>query len=578
MPYLAMLKAATSVADVAILLGVRTSVLTYVLYSKVAPAKFSTFQIAKKSGGTRTIEAPNPMLKGVQRRLSDLLQDCDEEIRETYGRHDGGARPDKVLHGFVRRRSIITNAHEHRRQRLVFNLDLDDFFPSINFGRVRGFFIRDRNFLLQPAVATVIAQIACAGNHLPQGSPCSPVIANLIGHVLDVHLVRLAATNGCRYTRYADDLTFSTNKRAFPATIALQLVGKEHQWAVGATLAHLIKRCGFRVNSNKTRMQYRASRQEVTGLVVNDKVNVPSNYRHAVRAMVHRVFMTGGFEIEKPSKSPVGVNSAKVPGTLPALHGMLSFVDSIDVYNRKLAPRAGATALSSKELTYRRFLLFKDFYVAPAPVLVCEGKTDNVYLTHAIRRLAKLFPKLASVDAAGKVTLNVRRYRYADRSTGRILGIGGGDGDLRKLLLTYRDALGRFKAPGLTDPIIVLIDNDSAAQRTLETIKQLIGSKPDRTAPFIHVLANMYVVLSPLLPGATFSTIEDLFDASTRATKLNGRSFSPSNTYSANQYGKADFAYKVVQPNADTIDFSGFEPLLRTFTLVIEDHSKRGAP
>ena len=578
MPYLAMLQAANTVADVANLLGYQTSVLTYILYSKVAPAKFQTFQIPKKSGGTRTIEAPNPILKGLQRRLSEVLQDCDEEIRETYGRHDGGARPDKVTHGFVRRRSIITNAHQHRRQKLVFNLDLDDFFPSINFGRVRGFFIRDKNFSLQPAVATVLAQIACAGNHLPQGSPCSPAIANLIGHVLDVHLVRLASMNGCRYTRYADDLTFSTNKRAFPAPIAVRLDGEAHRWAVGATLAHLIKRCGFRVNSGKTRMQYRASRQEVTGLVVNEKVNVPSDYRRAVRAMVHRLFMTGSFDVGRTAKAASGVNAGKAPGTLQMLHGMLAFIDSIDVYNRKLASQEGAAELSSKELTYRRFLLFKDFYVAPAPVLVCEGKTDNVYLTHAIRRLAELVPKLASISTAGKVTLDVRRYRYADRSTGRILGIGGGDGDLRKLLPTYRDALKRFKAPGLTSPIIVLIDNDGAAKRMLDTIKQLNGSVPDRTAPFIHVLANLYVVLTPLPPGATSSTIEDLFDAPTRAIKLNGRSFNPSNNRSPTEYGKADFAYQVVQPNADAIDFRGFEPLLQKLSLVVEAHSKQGAP
>jgi RNA-directed DNA polymerase len=541
MPYLANLQAAKTVNDVAALLGFRVSALTYVLYSKSAPPKFRTFQIAKRSGGTRTIEAPNPQLKRIQRRLADLLQECDAEIKQKYGRHDEGPRPDRVTHGFVRRRSIVTNAYQHRRRRLVFNLDLDNFFPSINFGRVRGFFLRDNNFLLQSAVATILAQIACSGNHLPQGSPCSPVIANLIGHILDVHLVRLAGRSGCRYTRYADDLTFSTNKREFPPNIAVQVPGTEHHWRTGAELFHLVRKSGFHVNAGKTRMQYRTSRQEVTGLVVNRKVNIPSDYRHVVRAMVHRLFVTDSFDIEKTVATASGVTTTRTVGTPAMLHGMLGFIDSIDLYNRKLHPNIESTALSSKEQAYRRFLLFKDFYAATRPVLVCEGKTDTVYLTHAIRSLAAYFPRLATVAAAGKVTLNIRRYRYAGRSTGRILGLNGGHGDLQRLLQAYREALPRFKAPGLTNAVIVLIDNDSAATAMLSTIKQLTGVAPNRALPFIHVFANLYVVLTPLPAGAATSMIEDFFDAATRSIKIGGRSFALSNGYStASHYGKAD--------------------------------------
>lgn len=581
MPYLASLKASSSVSDVAKLLGFKTSALTYILYSRAAPAKFRTFQIAKKSGGTRTIEAPNPMLKIVQRRLSEVLQDCEEEIKKGYGRHDGGPRPDNITHGFVRRRSIVTNARRHRRRKLVFNLDLDDFFPSINFGRVRGLFIRDKNFLLQPAVATVLAQIACAGNHLPQGSPCSPVIANLIGHILDVHLVRLADRNRCRYTRYADDLTFSTNKRTFPPNIAIRVDGNQHQWAIGAELAHLIKMCGFRVNPRKTRMQCRASRQEVTGLVVNDKVNVRSDYRRAARAMVHRLLTTGSFQVDAAVATPAGIALAKTTGTMETLHGMLGFIDSIGLTTRSPRRNNRSAALSSSELTYRRFLLFKDFYAAPRPVLVCEGKTDVVYLTHAIRSLAAAFPRLATVSAAGKITLSVRRYRYADRSTGRVLGLGGGHGDLQNLLIAYRDELTRFKAPGPTNAVIVLIDNDSAAKPVLSTVKAITGIQPTTGAAFIHVIANLYVVLTPLVSGAT-STIEDFFDTATRARTLDGRSFNPANkTSTGSQYGKADFAYKIVQPNAGTINFGGFYPLLQNMSLAIDDYAsrvQRGAP
>jgi RNA-directed DNA polymerase len=577
MARLADLQATKTIGDVARLLDIKPSILTYILYSKFARPKFRTFSIPKASGGTRVIEAPNGPLKLLQRRLADLLQDCDQEVRERYGRHDGGPHPDKVTHGFVRRRSIVTNAYQHRRRRFVFNIDLDDFFPSINFGRVRGYFIRDKNFALEPAVATVLAQIACSGNHLPQGSPCSPVIANLITHILDVHLVRLADRNGCQYTRYADDLTFSTNKKEFPRSIAVRLNDDSHQWSAGAELARLIDKCGFKVNAKKTRMQYRESRQSVTGLVVNEKVNVANDYRRTVRAMVHRLLKTGSFDVKGPST--VSVPKSTKAGTLRMLHGMLGFIDSIEAHSQKQQPKSHRPTLTSTEKTYRRFLLFKDFYAAAEPMVVCEGKTDTVYLTHAIRSLGKFFPRLASVDASGKVTLKIRRYRYALSSTGRILGLGGGTGDLKNLLLAYRDALSRFEAKATRNAVIVLIDNDSGADSVLAMAREINGRTALRTDQFTHVIENLYVVPTPLLPGAKTSAVEDYFDTTTRSTKLNGKSFSSSNHYSpSSHYGKADFAYQVVQRHAKTIDFRGFYHLLHNISLAIEDYAVRAKP
>src|SRR5262249_7352449 len=158
-------------------------------------------------------------------------------------------RKDKIAHGFKRARSIITNARQHRNRRYVFNIDLQNFFPSINFGRVRGYFMRDANFALHKDVATAIAQIACDENALPQGSPCSPVISNLVAHVLDIHLMRLASTVGCTYSRYADDLTFSTNKKIFPPQIAEPSKTTPHIWLPGAELQRLIRHCGFQINA-----------------------------------------------------------------------------------------------------------------------------------------------------------------------------------------------------------------------------------------------------------------------------------------------------------------------------------------
>ena len=204
------LKAATTLTDLARLLNYKPKGLSYILYKVPKPSMYHSFTIPKASGGVRQIDAPKQHLKLLQSRLADLLSDCLVEL-EKHEPHRS-----KVSHGFHRGRSIITNAVPHSRRRYVLNLDLYDFFGAINFGRVRGLLIKGAAFQLDPAVATVIAQIACYDNRLPQGSPCSPVISNLVARIMDVRLARLAKTHRCTYTRYADDLTFSTNQRAFP--------------------------------------------------------------------------------------------------------------------------------------------------------------------------------------------------------------------------------------------------------------------------------------------------------------------------------------------------------------------------
>jgi hypothetical protein len=581
MSQLSELKSAIDLGDVASLLGYKPASLSYILYIKSQQSKYKTFDIRKRAGGTRQICAPVNDLKMLQRRLADLLQNCVDEINQANNRSDRDEHPDQIAHGFKRKRSIITNAHRHRNRRYVFNVDIEDFFGSINFGRVRGYFIADKNFQLQPKVATVLAQIACFQNALPQGSPCSPIISNLIGHIVDIHLVKLAARVGCTYTRYADDLTFSTNNPTFPKQIAIQLSGNDHCWEVGSELSHLVKKCGFVLNPKKTRMQYRDSRQEVTGLVVNRKINVRSEYRHTVRAMVHRLFTTGSFDFEYRAE---GANGALVVhknnGRPSQLHGMLGFIDGVDLYNRKVNPSKKEPQLTSKELIYRRFLIFKELYTAPAPVVLCEGKTDNVYITHAIRSLAPLYPKLADIDGKGKIVIKLRRFKYTGTSTGRILGIHGGSGDLKKFIPNYKKEISRFKAPGMQWPIIILVDNDSGADSVLNTIKDTTGTKPDRYAAYAQIDKNLYLVMTPIVGDAKSSKIEDCFSDEIKSTVLGGKTFDSNNEFNTETcYGKADFAYKVVRPNADRIDFTGFKPVLDRLVDVIDAHENgRNAP
>ena len=239
-------------SDFAKLLGYQSAGLSFILYRIPANAKYTEFPTPKKGGGDRLIRAPVEPLKLLQQRLSALLQDCFSDITaaRSYGR--------SLSHGFRWLHSIVTNAMNHKNRRFVFNVDLKDFFPSINFGRVRGFFIKSKDFELDPKITTIIAQVACYDNELPQGSPLSPVISSLIGHVLDTRLVRIAKKHGCAYSRYADDLTFSTRAKVFPLAIGQK--DALERWLPGASLNDVISRSGFEINLSKASMQYQTSR------------------------------------------------------------------------------------------------------------------------------------------------------------------------------------------------------------------------------------------------------------------------------------------------------------------------------
>lgn len=567
------LKEAISLRQVASLLGVKPGMLSFLLYKKPKAGLYKKFEIPKRHGGKREILAPESELKLLQHRLSNLLQECQREINASHG-HAEDEKHLGVAHGFKRHHTIMTNGRAHVARRYVFNVDLHDFFGSINFGRVRGFLIKDNSFSLHKDVATVIAQIACFDNKLPQGSPCSPVISNLIGHSLDIHLARLAASTGATYTRYADDLTFSTNKPKFPSQIAVQV--NEHKWEPGRDLKRIVARNGFGFNPDKTRMQYRDSRQEVTGLTVNRKVNVPATYRYTVRAMADSLFNTGEFlfiykKLDEHGK--LVIKQSK--GQRKQLLGMLSYIDQVDRYNKKLREDNGLQAIATEGriALFRRFLYFDTFYAPNEPIVVCEGKTDNVYLKCAIKSLAAAYPRLAAPGISPK--LKVKFFKYSERRTSEITELTGGVGGICKLLKNYHEDLNtKFKAPAPRHPVIVLIDNDCGAYKIYEAIAGITKKpKPAGMGDFIHVTGNLYVVPTPLGPGKVKTCIEDFFNAATLATPLNGKTFCRDKDIDdAKHYGKAAFALNVIAKNANKIDFSNFKGILDRVVKVIEDY------
>lgn len=265
--------------DLATLLEVKPAYLNYVLHMLPIEGRYTTFEIAKKKRGEiRVIYNPIPPLKIIQRKLLQVLECVYEPRCSAYGfiKHD--TSNDGI------KRNIVSNAAIHKGQRHVLNIDLENFFPSIHFGRVRGLFIKPP-YNLPYKVAQVIAQICCYDGGLPQGAPTSPILSNMICNKLDSQLQRLAQHHRCYYTRYADDITFSTSLRYFPPEIAYAEDGVIH---LGSELIQIIcENNKFSINSNKIRLRDTRSRQEVTGLTVNKFPNVNRKYIRQIRAMMH---------------------------------------------------------------------------------------------------------------------------------------------------------------------------------------------------------------------------------------------------------------------------------------------------
>lgn len=548
------LKKTKSLSDLAKLLGFTPKGLSYVIHQIPDAKKYRVFDIPKKTGGTRTIKAPVDQLSLLQSRLAELLTDCVEELIKDNPRYWAAS------HGFRKSRTIVSNANAHRKRRYVFNVDLADFFGTINFGRVRGYFIKDNSFGLDPAVATVIAQIVCHENALPQGSPCSPVISNLVANILDARLMRLAKASGCTFTRYADDLTFSTNKTIFPSEIAKELAGAE--WEVGKQLQDLIERSGYTLNIAKTRMSLRQSRQTVTGLVVNEKPNISQDYYRCVRAMCHSVFTTGSWyrPVQAAGAVPVPTTS------LRPVEGMLShiyFVKARRDRSHQMNKDAGFISPKTPTKLYKEFLFYKDFVASPLPMIVTEGISDITYIKCAIRSLAAKFPLLASVKGSN-VTPEVAFLNPTGTSRS-VLNLGHGASGQGNLVEQYASSLKCYRHLPLTSPVIILCDNDDGPKEVFSKAQKKSGVPISLTTtnPFYHLGQNLYLVKVPegVPPGKR--DIEDLFPAAWLGQLVDGKPFDKKKAHGDHTaYGKVIFAEKVVRPNAAKIDFTAFEELL----------------
>ena len=311
---------------------------------------YTHFTINKRNGSARQIWAPIPRLKFVQRWiLHEILNNLT-----THG----------AAHGFVRGKSIVTNAAVHSNSEILIKLDIKDFFPSVNWRRVKGVF---RYAGYHEQIATLLAllcteaprqiveqngatyYVALADRSLPQGAPTSPALTNIICLNLDRRLTGLADKLGLRYSRYADDLTFSLpvnnaaqEPKASKKYTAVNKVknapedktNSEHNQMIGQLLGSvhkILREEGFSLNNDKTSVIRMGNQQSVTGMVVNgdSTPRVPRQIKRRLRAAIHNLEKGGTLRADETFNTLAGF-AAWIASAEPELgHQYLSKIDSI---------------------------------------------------------------------------------------------------------------------------------------------------------------------------------------------------------------------------------------------------------
>lgn len=282
--------------------------LTWYANTSLDVVRYTSFTIPKKHGGERTIFAPVGPLKTIQQCLNLVLQ-CVFS-------------PHRAATGFVLGKGITDNAYPHVGRHYIYNLDLKDFFPSVDFFRVKAC-LKLPPFNLtgdREPLAFLIANLCCARHpdepkraFLPQGAPTSPILTNVICQQLDRRLTGLAKRFGATYTRYADDLTFSSFTNVYQS---------DSEFC--RELERIITDQRFTINPAKTRLQRPGYRQLVTGLVVNERVNVSRRFWRDIRALLHNWQTLGYEEANNRFRETYIFDKASMSKKVPALANVLS--------------------------------------------------------------------------------------------------------------------------------------------------------------------------------------------------------------------------------------------------------------
>jgi retron-type reverse transcriptase len=264
--------------------------------SKYADKFYFTYDIPKKSGEARTISQPSKDLKAIQ---SWILRNILDRLSAS-----------SACKGFEKKANLLVNAEPHIGANAFMHLDIEDFFPSIKINQVWSVF---RTVGYNPSLSSILAQICTYKGTLPQGSPASPKLSNLISLQLDNRLLGYVGKRGITYTRYADDLTFSAYNpirliKSFPF------------------IHSIIRSEGFSLNTNKTRFSGAGKEHKVTGLIVTDsKAGIGRKRLRKIRSKINNIC--------KHSKTKVSRTD------IAHIIGWLAFINSVDEERRKILDR-----------------------------------------------------------------------------------------------------------------------------------------------------------------------------------------------------------------------------------------------
>lgn len=286
-----------------------------------------------------------------------------------------------------------------------------------------------------------------------------------------------------------------------------------------------IERAGFKINEQKTHLQFRDSKQKVTGLVVNKKISVDRIYYKKTRAMAFSLYSGGSFEIDGEQ------------GTINQLEGRFAFINQLDRYNNKLSPgKNDFRSLNSREKQYQKFLYYKYFFANEKPLVVTEGKTDIRYLKAAIKNLCDEYPNLITRISEKEFEFKVSFLRRTKRLN-YFLSIAQDGADTisgiykfsqtnsEKGFTKYLDYFNRFDNAKPKNPVILIFDNEQNGDQTngknsknkpLQKFISLINLDNESNEEFKkklrhNILENFYLLTNQLVKDKDQCEIEDLF-------------------------------------------------------------------
>jgi RNA-directed DNA polymerase len=273
----------------------------------IVEKKYTTFSIRKKSGGKRTIEMPEEPLMQVQKIFAKFLSETYNYIitDSAYGFI--------ASDGLSERKNIITNAKNHVGNKYLFNIDISNFFPSINANMIKDALI-NCPLSVNEELASYITLLSTNNWHLPVGSPTSPVLSNFVFYATDLKIEQWAQMNNVVFTRYADDLSFSKNT---PFTV-------EDKNEISA----IVLAAGFLINKRKRRLQTQYQAQWVTGIKVNEKLNVDRRIIKKVRAMLHD-WQKNGLVMAAKRFSNKNTANLNLNSFVENLRGNISFIADV---------------------------------------------------------------------------------------------------------------------------------------------------------------------------------------------------------------------------------------------------------